>query len=705
MRPIKAHRLFFLSISLAFCLLNGLHAFGESSKPAQQSIFFGAAYYEEYSPTDRLDEDVRMMKATGITVVRIAESTWGTLEPREGVFDFSHIDRVLNAMDKAGIKVIVGTPTYAIPTWLAREHSDVLVVTPRGLAEYGRRQNIDITNANFRAAAQRVIVALVDHVKQHSSVVGYQLDNETKHYDTSGPNVQAAFVRWMRDRFPDLAALNKEFGLDYWSNRINRWEDFPSVNGSINASLSSAFAEFQRGLVTDYLAWQAALVRQHARPDQFLTHNFDLDWSGYSYGIQPDVDHFAAASVLDIAGIDIYHPTQDRLTGTEIALGGDLARSMRGGQNYFVIETEAQGFPEWTPYPGQLRLQAYSHLASGANMVAYWHWGSTNNAIETYWRGLLSQDNKPNPTYDEAGTIGRDLARLGPELVNMRKQNRIAIYFSNRALTAFNAFKFGWSSRSTYNDVLRPFYDALYRMNAEVDFVDPSTADLTRYKLIVVPALYAASDAEIEHLNAFAKAGGHLVYTFKAGFSDENVKVRSTTQPGLIAEAAGVHYSQFSIPEGVSLEGDPYHAGTTDNAARWWMELLTPTTATTLAKYHHSAWGEYAAVTRNTYGKGEITYIGFMPGDALAEKIMEETVKRAGLWGPQQALHFPTIMRSGVLANGHAIHYVLNYSPAPMRAGYGFPAGKDLLSGETVQRDGVIALPAWGVAVIEEGAR
>lgn len=135
-------------------------------------------------------------------------------------------------------------------------------------------------------------------------------------------------------------------------------------------------------------------------------------------------------------------PRRITLPGAEIAFGGDLARSLRGGQNYLVLETEAQGFPEWTPYPGQLRLQAFSHLASGANMVEYWHWGTTNNAVETYWRGLLSQDNQSNPTYEEAGTIGRDLARLGPELANMRKQNRIAIYVSNRALTAFNAFKF-----------------------------------------------------------------------------------------------------------------------------------------------------------------------------------------------------------------------------------------------------------------------
>ena len=166
-----------------------------------------------------------------------------------------------------------------------------------------------------------------------------------------------------------------------------------------------------------------------------------------------------------MAGVDIYHPTQDALTGTEISFGGDLARSMKAGQNYLVIETQAQGFPQWVPYPGQLRLQAFSHLASGANMLAYWHWHSIHNSAETYWKGLLSHDFRPNPTYDEAKTIGRDFAAIGSHLVNLRKTNQVAILFSNEALTAFNAFGFGWGARENYNDVLRPVYDALYRMN------------------------------------------------------------------------------------------------------------------------------------------------------------------------------------------------------------------------------------------------
>ena len=70
------------------CLLSG-------GKMNRQELLFGAAYYPEYMPYDRVDKDFEMMKEAGINVVRIAESTWSTLEPREGEFDFSYIDRVL----------------------------------------------------------------------------------------------------------------------------------------------------------------------------------------------------------------------------------------------------------------------------------------------------------------------------------------------------------------------------------------------------------------------------------------------------------------------------------------------------------------------------------------------------------------------------------------------------------------------------------
>jgi len=664
-------------------------------------LLYGVAYYDEYMPYDRLEKDVKMMKAAGINVVRIAESTWSTVEPQEGVYDFHHIDRVLDAMHKAGIHVIIGTPTYAVPTWLVRKYPDILAITSHGQNQYGARQNMDITNVHFRAYSEQVIRKMLEHIKDHPAIIGYQVDNETKAYGTSGPNVQKLFVDYMKAKFKSLDTVNKAFGLDYWSNRINNWDDFPSVNGSINASLTSEFAKFQRKLVTDYLAWQAGIVREYKRSDQFITQNFDFDWRGYSYGIQPEVDHFAASKALDIAGVDIYHPSQDHLTGLEISFGGDLGRSMKGGKNYLVMETEAQGFAQWVPYPGQLYLQAFSHLASGANMVEYWHWHSIHNSAETYWKGLLSHDFEPNPTYEEAKTIGADLDRLSSHLINLKKKNDVAILFSNEALTGFNAFSFGWGSRESYNDILRSLYDALYKINVSVDFVDPSSSNLDNYKLIVVPALYAAPDSLLTRLNRFVKNGGHILYTFKSGFSDQNVKVRAAVQPGIIGEACGISYSQFTTPEHLGLKDDPFHVGN-DNVIKTFMELITPKTAKVLAYYDHPVWGKYAAITQNNYGKGLATYIGCMTSEAITEKVIENVVKSAGLWRADQELKFPLIVKSGINQYGKAVHYYFNYSAAPASLIYSYKSGTELLSNTAIPLKSKVDIGAWGVKIVEE---
>ena len=125
-------------------------------------LLYGAAYYDEYMPCERLEEDIRLMKKAGMNVVRIGESTWSTCEPQDGVFDFHHVTRVIKAMNRAGISVILGTPTYAVPTWLVRKYPDVLAVTHEGPERYGRRQNMDITNPAYRLYAERVIRKMME---------------------------------------------------------------------------------------------------------------------------------------------------------------------------------------------------------------------------------------------------------------------------------------------------------------------------------------------------------------------------------------------------------------------------------------------------------------------------------------------------------------------------------------------------------------
>ena len=670
-----------------------------------KELLYGAAYYDEYMPYDRLDKDVEMMKKAGINTVRIAESTWSTCEPQPGVFDFFHVERVMDAMEAAGINVIIGTPTYAVPTWMVKAHPDVLATTVKGRGIYGARQIMDITHPVYLFYAERVIRELMKRTAHRKCVIGFQLDNETKYYGTAGKNVQEQFVKYLREKFhDDLDALNYEFGLDYWSNRINAWEDFPDVRGTINGSLGAEFEKFQRTLVDKFLSWQADIVNEYRREEQFVTHNLDFEWRGYSYGIQPYVNHLHASQCLTIAGTDIYHPTQDELTGAEIAFGGDLIRSLKQ-DNYLVIETEAQGFPGWTPYKGQLRLQAYSHLASGANSVMYWHWHSIHNSFETYWKGLLSHDFQENASYKEACTIGNEFAKLGSHLVNLKKKNDVAVLVSNEALTALNWFRIqeqapGADAQSIYyNDVMRWMYDTLYRMNVECDFIWPESENLDQYKAIVVPALYAAPDELLIRLNQYVENGGTLIASFKTAFTNENVKVSHQVQPHILKNCLGVHYDQFTFPKNVGLTGEIISKKNSLSEAKVFMELLTADGAEVLAFYEHCNWKDYAAITRNHYGKGQAVYIGCMT-DEDTLKAVYKVLPEAGVEIPEY--HYPIIVRKGTNDLGKTIRYFLNYSAVELEMPYEYKNGEELLENTSVERGATLQMPAWGVKIVEE---
>ncbi|PWG66994.1 beta-galactosidase [Bifidobacterium callitrichidarum] len=703
-------------------------------------VLFGAAYYDEYMPYDRLDEDIAMLKAAHMNTVRIAESTWATMEPHPGEFNFVHIDRVIDAMEAASINVIVGTPTYAVPAWLTRQHPEILVRQHTGQRRYGSRQIMDIINVDFRSAAERVIRALVAHVAGRKSVIGFQLDNETKFYDALNDDMQQAFIADLRSRFnDDLDAINAAFGLNYWSNRITSWEDFPDLTETINGSLAGVFDRFRRGVVTEYLNWQAAIVREYARNGQFITQNQDLEWRGYSYGIQPNADHFSNAGCLDYSGVDIYHPTESRLTGKEIAFGGDLARSTKGGRNYLLLETEAQGQNGWLPYPGQLRLQAYSHLASGSNSVMYWHWHSIHNSFETYWKGILSHDFEPNLVYAEAARIGKEINQIGYRLVNLEKHNRVALIISNDSLSALNRFTLetGFPKPSlysddnfgllTYNDVVRWIYDSLYENNIEVDILSGDyvcstiedfdseettpiiTADkLAKYNLVITPALYCASQSLIDLLRGYVANGGHLLSSFRSFVANRDVTVWHDRQPHGLSDVFGIRVGEYTRTDDGSalcLAADgplSVSADGMDLRIHGIMELLEPVDGTQIvARYAQSEWHMYAAVTRNTFGRGWAEWIGTMISADMIRAVIRDAALSAGIRNKAMELANKITVRQGVNKEGRSLIYMLNYTSQIVRCNSMF-CGIDLLSNEHIALGQHIAIDPWGVKIIEE---
>ena len=662
------------------------------------TVLYGVAYYSEYMPYERSDKDVQLMQQAGINVVRMGESSWGLWEPEDGRFEYAWMDRVVDRMQKAGIKVIMGTPTYSVPAWMYKEHPEMFITRFGGRTiTYGLRQNTDLANPTYRSYCERIIRKLLEHYKDNSTIIGWQLDNETTSGGAANPDVQAGFVQYLQNKFKTVDELNKIWGLNYWGQRLNDWTEIPPEEGIINPGWKLEWQRYSQWLTTDFLSWQAKLVNQYKRPDQFVTH----DLAGPP---NPVVNEYQISRALDVVAANPYHGTQDQFDGMGSSMVGDYVRSLKQ-TNYLVTETNAQTIgwdskEQFPPYDGQLRLDVYTHLSSGANMVEYWHWHSIHYGQETYWKGVLSHDLEPNRAYAEVSRTARELRRIGPHIVDLKQNNKIAILYSNDSYFGIEFMKF--SDRVNYRWLMQQMYSSLYRANIGVDFVFPENLQLATYKVVVVPPLYVASDEVLSKLVEYVRAGGNLVMCFKSGFTNDYDTVRWSMAPGPLREVAGVHYQEFSnLRTPLALKDDPFHAGA-ENKVSEWAEMLVLDTAKPLAYYDHPFFGKYPAITRNSFGKGTLTYEGTVLSDELQEKVLLGILKLAGLEGADQKLPNAVHVKHGVSRTGKTIHYYFNYSNDLQKFVYSYGGGSDLLLQTAVLPDQTITLKPWDLAIVEE---
>jgi beta-galactosidase len=666
------------------------------------NVLYGAAYYNEYMPADlqpgRLEKDVALMQQAGISVVRMGESTWSLWEPSDGTFDYAWMDRIVAAMGKANIKVIMGTPTYSIPVWMWKAHPEILA-RPLGGASvgYGMRQNMNTDDPNYRRYAERLISNLVEHYKHEPTVIGWQIDNETGSYGASNPQVFNAFVDRLKNKFGTTDALNKAWFLNYWGQDVFDWSDMPTRDNATSTSYKLEWSRFEQDRVTDFLRWQAGLVRAHRRADQFITQDF-------AAAMRSDVNELEVAKVLDVVAANPYHGTQDQMDGAYQALQGDYFRSLKR-QNFLVTETNAQTIGwnsagQYPPFDGQMRLDVYTDLANGANMVEYWHWHSIHAGQETYWKGVLGHDLEPNRAYAEVSRTAHELQRVGPRLVNLAIRNEVAILYSVDSSNAISFMPYT-NGAGGYSATLQQLHQCLYKANIGVDFVFPSTADFSRYKLLIVPSLYVADDALLKRISEYVRGGGHVLMTFKSGFTNENSAVRWEKAPGPLREAAGFSYQEFSnLEQPLALRGDPFHVGESNRVSQW-AEFLDVTTARPLATYDHPFFGQWPAITENQFGRGTLLYEGTALSDALQQALVQHALEASGIAFDPDGFRSTVRVRRGINSQGRTIIYLFNYSSKARTAKYGGPSGHDILTGKAVSAGEELAISPWDLAIVE----
>lgn len=681
---------------LAVALLSTLTIFPVNAQPSFDTPLYGAAYYCEYTPTDRLDEDIRLMKEAGLTVVRVGESTWSLFEPQDGHFEFDWMDRILDRMYEAGIKVILGTPTYSIPAWMAAEHPEVMAHTWHGEdRKYGIRQNMDFYNPVYRSYCERIIRRMMEHFANHPAVIGYQVDNELEARDVDNPDYSEGFRNFIKEEFGgSLKELNRRWGLNYWGMNINSWEEFYDRPGVTNPSYKLWWERWNRKATADFLNWQVDLVNEYKRPDQFVFHCFMPAFM--------NIDQVEAMKQMDYPSINVYYTMQDAQDGQAIAYACDFMRTVSKNRNFLITETNAQGTGwssqgQYPPYDGQLRQNMYSFLSGGANMVEYWHWATLHYGQETYWRGILGHDGLPNRVYGEFAKGARELEKIGPKLVNLKTHNKVAVLYSHDSYWGLQFMPY--TDGDQYK--VEKIHGILYRHNIECDIIPvDKMQDFSGYEVLVIPPLYVASDELLSKISEFVRGGGEVVMMYKSGYTDTDNAVRPVLAPGPLAEVCGFTYQEYSSIPDLPLKSDAMDVA--GNEASVWMEFLQVTTARPLACADHEFFGKWPCITENAYGKGHLIYAGTLPDDEMIAKLILRAVDRKGIAIAERSETFPVIFRSGTNDYGKTIRYIFNYSSEAREIDYPFAGGKSLLGGGRIKQHSKINIEPWGVVIVEE---
>lgn len=622
---------------------------------------FGAAYYPEYQPALDLDRDLDLMAAARFTVIRLGESVWSTWEPRDGEFDLDWLAPTLDGAHARGIGVILGTPTYAIPPWLWTKHPELAGEVATGVRQgWGRRQEVDFTHPTFRAHAERVIRAVVGRYTDHPAVIGYQVDNEPGAMLFHNEGVFAGFRDWLAQRYGDVETLNREWGLTYWSHRLTDWVELWRPDGNLQPQYALAWRRYQNQSTTDYIAWQADIVREYARPDQFVTTCVAFD--------RPAIHEEQVTRALDVPAMNAYHGVEDHLdlaidlprldAWIRTGVAGLIELADRGyalrQERFLVTETNLASINWWwqhfPPYPGQIAQCALALVARGASMIEYWHWHTLHAGTETYWGGVLPHSRVPGRVYDEVAELGSLLERFGDRLEGYVPDADVALLFSTDSKQSFEDYPplcnaDGTQRPTAYHDIVDAFGSAVVHAGAQARILhaeqwdDLSASDAAaRFPVIIAAGFYVATTAQLEKLRDYAAAGGHLIVGPRTGYGDEESRARFAVAPDVLGEPAGIRYEEFtSLRAPLAVVGDGVPGGA---RGHWWADHVIVDDAEVLAAYDHAHYGRFPAVTTRAHGAGRITHVGTVPNRDLGVHLIRRAVPSpaSGDWTPDASV-------------------------------------------------------------------
>ncbi|WP_170430316.1 beta-galactosidase [Ruegeria arenilitoris] len=592
----------------------------------------GVCYYPEQWDRSLWREDARRMVEMGLDWVRIAEFTWGLIEPERGQFQWVWLDEVIDILGDAGLRVMMSTPTAAPPKWLIDEHPEILPVGPDGRVRgFGSRRHYCFSSEVYLAESRRIATEYARRYGENPYVHAWQIDNEYNDHDTVLSYSDAArdgFRRWLAERYGTIDNLNRTWGTVFWASAYSSFDQIELPNGLVaspNPTHALDFARYSSDRVRLFNRAQVDILREYS-PGRDITHNFMAG----SF----EFDHHTVAADLDIVGFDSY-PLGNLLGSTlsdedkhrYLRTGApdyqgfhcDLYRSQGRGRMW-VLEQQP-GPVDWaeknpSPADGMVRLWTWAAYAHGAQAVMFFRWRQAKFAQEQFHTALLRSDGSPDQAALELAQVAQERDALPPA---ERQRASVAILLDYASIWAADILPHDDAFPNA--QIFREWYAGLRSFGVDLDFVGPED-DLTGYTLIVLPQSMIVSPDLAKRLR---DSQAKLLIGARASSKTVAMHTPQNLAPGELADLAGVRVLRVeSLPdlarESVQLQDGTQHEFT------GWREIIE-TTHTVTARFSSVYRDGSPAIVQSD----RAMYLAMIPRGPLLQAVLAQALNWADI--------------------------------------------------------------------------
>lgn len=662
-------------------------------------IYYGGDYNPDQWPEEVWKEDMRLFKLAGINIITLPVFSWAKLEPSEGVYDFSWLDKVLELAWENGIYACLATSTAAQPAWISLKYPEVLPVDKEGRKRtYGARVNFCPNSKVYRKASTKLAGKLAERYCDYPGLVVWHIANEYGGYCYC-ENCAAEFRNWLIKRYGTIDELNVKWNTGFWGHTFYSWEEIvpPSSLNNDDRCYQGIYLDYNRFMSDSSLGCYTGeyeAIRKYS-PDIPITTNF--------MGVFKPFDYSKWAPYMDIISWDNYPPLNAVMAN--IAMRHDQMRGLKNGQPFMLME-QTPSQQNWMPYnslkrPGVMRLWSYQAMARGADSIMFFQLRRSIGACEKYHGAVIEHCGHENTrVFRECSQLGMELQKLGGRLQDSRIEAKAAILFDWDNWWAVEQSS-GPSILVKYVAQVDKYHKAFYDKNIAVDIISPDS-DLSKYSIVVAPLLYMIKKGVAERLESYVEGGGVFVTTFFSGIVDENDLVTLGGYPGKLRKLMGIWVEEIDalLPEMSNTMEFREDFGKLKGAYSCGMlcDLINPEGAKALAFYGKDFYAGRPALTENNFGQGKAYYIASDPEEQFVDEFIGKICEEKGLKAP---FHTPAgVEVTQRVKDGTAFTFVLNHNDLGVQIDLGQEQQYELLTDKKLSR--IVDLESKSVLILEK---